>query len=133
MNFARLTATGQGIAARILGRTAGGALVSAWFPPDAKSKPSTVTGFTLAAGPVTIGPVRLQQGEVFGLTSREESLVAVSVNGVLLAWDPAPGITTFLAGTTAAAAQRYLVTTFRRAAGLVEIEAKVMPALPVVA
>ena len=129
MNYQRLTSFAARVAARLMGTTPTGRINYAWFPAATSTRAQTTADYTLAAGPAMAGAARIQPGVAMGLAVQPDDIIALTIDGHALTYDPTPGITTVLVGLTKATATRYAITATRRAAGAVELEAKKLTAL----
>ena len=129
MNFQRLTSFAARTTARLLGTTSAGRINYAWLPASATTRAQVLADYTLSAGPAMTGAARIQPGVAMGLAVQPDDIIAITLDGHPLTYDPTPGITTILVGRTKALALRYAITAFRRSAGVVELEAKKLTAL----
>jgi hypothetical protein len=136
VNFAALNSLTQRTAARYFSRSDAGESLCAWFPEDADAKPSTIEGYTVAAGEVADGPVKMRTAEALGLHLSPETLRSISL--APLCYTPRKSVTTFLvgypaAGTTAPDPERvsrYRIAELRMGAGFWEIDAEKIAPVP---
>lgn len=124
MSFASLSARTARLTGRLFGPTAAGKATLCWLPATAEAQPTTLAGYTLAAGPATPGPVRHRSGDPFANVDAPDATLSLHLDGTKVPYDPTLSQTTLLLGPTPATAVRYIILSSRRVGGLLELDVK---------